>query len=241
MDGELINKMIDHWGESFFTEPLLIGTFTFCLIIGCCNHCAEKERFFFLFYFFVGVMLFVIESPIESLHVLTGKRMVVFSETFNTIFELAEFIAFYHFFKECLKNNRFKKIPTVLLTSLLIIVGIFFTRLFFPTYTVDYIRKYSFFINAIEFLFLTVMCLAYFYQLFTVVPKNNLLQRPSFFITTSTFFYSILLIPFFIIAWDMRKMERSAFRILFACHFFLLTIMLLALSKAFLCKKPITT
>jgi hypothetical protein len=49
------------------------------------------------------------------------------------------------------------------------------------------------------------------------------------------------MIPFFLIAYDVRADEIVIYNILFACHYLLLMILLLSISKAFLCKIPITT
>jgi len=85
------------------------------------------------------------------------------------------------------------------------------------------------------------MCLAYFFELFTVAPKSNLLERPSFFIVSSTFFYAVIPIPFFLTAIDIYTVEKSVSSYLTACHYILLTIMLFAMVKAFLKKIPIST
>jgi hypothetical protein len=241
MNHEIIDKLLNHWRANFFTESILIAAFIFCFIIGLLYHYNEKERIFFLAYFFIGVILFVVANPIDFLRILTGKKLVIFSEISNTIFELVEFIAFYYFFKKCFQNKKIKKISKIFLICLCIFIAAFFTGLIFPDYTIENIRNHSLFINVIEFFFLAVMCLTYFYELLTGIPKINLFQRPSFFITTSTFFYSVLSIPFFMIAWDIRKIEKSFYFILFSCHYIVLTILLLTISKAFLCRKPITT
>src|SRR5439155_26927368 len=145
------------------------------------------------------------------------------------------------FFRKSLQNKKHHKLSTIFLISLSTIVGLFFLALTLPGYTIDSIRRHSFFINVIELFFLAFLCLAYFYELFTDIPKINLIQRPSFFIISSTFFYSVLLIPFFLLAHDMLKMDRQFYDVLFACHYIVLTIVLLAISKALLCRKPITT
>jgi hypothetical protein len=241
MAHEIIDKLLDHWRNNFFTEPILILTFIFCLIIGFLYHYKEKERIFFLFYFLIGLILFVVANPIDFFRVLTGKKLVIFSEIANTVFELTEFVAFYYFFKKCFQNKRYQEMSKVFLVSLCIIIGAFFTGLIFPGYTIDNIRKHSLFINVIEFFFLSIMCLGYFLELFISIPRVNLLQRPSFLIITSTFFYSVLLIPFFVIAHNLLQIEKAFYSILFSCHYILLTILLFSVSKAFLCKTPITS
>ena len=185
--------------------------------------------------------MFLLASPLEVVLFVAGRKVGVFNEVCNTTFELAEFIAFQYFFNKCYTSEKFKRISNISLLCLVIITLVFFTALAFPGYSKEAIRQHSFLINVIEFFFLSFLCLAYFYELFTAPPRMNLFERPSFFITTSVFFYSVLLIPFFIIARGLFREELSIFFILFSCHYLLLAIVLLSISKAFLCRKPITT
>lgn len=240
MAREMINKLILQYRNNFFTEPILLLTLVSCCVIGLLYNNRERERVFFLCYFVMGLLLFSVGTTVDYLRPLAPKDIIKFDEIFNTTFELVEFIAFYYFFKKCLQK-KFQQILNVFLSCLIIVITVFFIVLFFSDYTIDKIREHSFFINVIEFFFLALLCLAYFYELFTGTPKRNLFQRPSFFITTSAFFYSVLLIPFFIIARDIWKNERSLFFILFSCHYLLLTILLITIANAFLSRKPITT
>jgi hypothetical protein len=204
------------------------------------HHRRERERLFFVFYFFAGILLFAISSPFDLLKVFPERNAVALGEGFNTTFELIEFIAFYWFFKKSLRDNL-RIILKVFLICLLTIATLFFISLSFPGYSTENIRVHSLLINVIEFFFIALLCLAYFYELLTRTPKISLLQRPSFFIVTSAFFYSVLLIPFFIVAHYMRRNEHPVYFAMFSCHYLLLTIMLLTIGKAFLRRQPITT
>ena len=241
MHHEILEKLTNFWGKTFFIEPILICLFTFCFIISVWRHHNQRVRLAFSVYFFIGLLLFVVSSFVLAFQIYRGRKLAIFSEVSNTIFELAEFIAFYSFFKTSIQGPMFQKVLTIFLNLLVVVIGIFFAALALPSYSIDYFKKHSLFINVLEFFFLAVMCLAYFYELFTSTPKINLFQRPSFFITTSLFFYSVLLIPFFMIAHYVFKNEWPFYRVLFACHFLLLAIMILTISKAFLCRRPITT
>jgi hypothetical protein len=238
---EVISKLFAYYKTDFFTEPVLLLTFIFSLVVGLLYNYRAKERIFFVVYFFAGVVLFLLASPIQIILVVAGRKVDVFNEVCNTGFEMVEFIAFQYFFKKCLRNKNLRRISNILLLVLIVICFAFFIAAAFQGYSKETIREHSFLINAIEFFFLSSLCLAYFYELFTEPPKINLFERPSFFITTSVFFYSVLLIPFFIIARALWKEEHSIFFVLFSCHYILLTIVLVSISKAFLCRKPITT
>jgi len=238
---EMAERLINNWRSIFFIEPILSLFFIFSFTVGLLYHYNSKERFFFTAYFFSGIILFVPVRVILDCNILTEKQATILLESANTVFELAEFVAFYYFFKLCLRSNSFKWILGFCFYCLLTISIIFFIMLAIPGYAVYTMRAHSLFINVVEFFFLFVMCLAYYRELFTDIPIKNLFKRPSFFIVTSAFFYSILMIPFFLIADDVRTEEVLLHNFLFACHYFLLIILLISISKAFLCKAPITT
>jgi len=240
MGHEMKELLVNFWRRSFFIEPMLILCFVFSFILGLFYHYKNKERLLFTAYFFSGVILFL-PSPIMSIcKILTGRQLMIYEEVANTFFELLEFLAFYFFFKKCLQN-KYEKYFKLSLCVLLTGIAIFFVRLTFPNYKAEDMRTHSLFINVIEFFFLFMMCLGYFRKLFTDAPTKNLFKRPSFLIVTSTFFYSILMIPFFLIANDVFLNEVAIYHILFACHYVLLMFLLFSISKAFLCKIPITT
>ena len=116
----------------------------------------------------------------------TGVKLARFQETGNTIYELMEFVAFYLFFKECLEDERLKRIYKIFFVLFLFVVLLFLPALVLLDNTKDQVYQHSFFINVIEFLFLSAMCMGYYYELFTTMPKSNLFNRPSFFIVTTT-------------------------------------------------------
>lgn len=241
MGHEITERLIIYWRRSFFIEPIVVLFFTFCFIVGLLYHKKRKERLFFLVYFFSGIVLFTHSTVIIACKIFDGKQLVINQEVANTLFELIEFLAFYHFFKRCLQNTNHKRYLKISFYVLLISVVIFFAGLTFPKYKSEDIKAHSLIINVIEFFFLFIMCLAYFREIFTDVPTKNLFKRPSFLIVTSTFFYAILMIPFFLIASDVLVSEVEIYNLLFSCHFVLLMVLLFSISKAFLCKIPITT
>jgi hypothetical protein len=238
---DVIEKLIAHWRNYYLIEPVLILTLMLCFIVALFRNNREKERLFFLMYFFIGTSLFVVLNFLSVCHLINGRKWIITVELANTVFELSEFIAFYYFFKKCLLTATHHKILKALFICFCVVVGIFFAASTFPRYAVEDIRKHSLVINVIELFFIFCMCLAYYYDLFTAVPKVHLFQRPSFFITTSTFFYSVLLIPFLILANEIMKIHSLLYHILFSVHFVLLIIMLVTILKAFLWRKPITT
>ena len=241
MDHETLVRLISFWRRNFFIEPILILTFIFCFFVGLFYHHRQKERFFFLFYFFIGIALFTVSSPLVLFKIYDGRERIVASEAANTIFEVLEFIAFYFFFQKCIQNRNWKKLIKLFLISFLMLVSAFSLALTFPNYLPENIGKHSLYINVIEFLFLFIICLGYFYELFVTAPKTKLSERPSFFIVTSAFFYSILMIPFFMMAEDIFFSDKPSYYILFSFHFVLLMTLLITTVKTFFNRTPIST
>jgi len=240
MRNELIYDFIQFWRKTLFLEPLLILLFIGCFVISITRHKKEKERLYFIPYFFAGIALFTVYSPPILLALYRGRQFVVMEETTNTVFEFTEFLAFYFFLKKCLAYRIFKNILTVLFILLIVVIAGFFVALTLPGYSVYYIKQHSLFINVIEFSFLCIMCLAYFYEVFTSEPQKQLFKRPSLLIITSAFFYSALMLPFFAIANVVGSKERLTYYLLFSFHFVLLGILLISIARAFLQRLPIT-
>lgn len=241
MGQEALERLINYWRSSLFVEPFVVVSFILCFIIGIVRNYTNRERLLFLAYFFLGIILFVQNTVLNVGKLLTGRQLVLRQEAANTILEWVEFIAFYYFFKKSLQERNFKKVLKISLYILSLIIAVFLIKLTFKKYSTTDIRVHSLVINAIEFFFLFIMCLAYFRELFTSAPTKNLFSRSSFLIVTSTFFYAILMIPFFLIANDIFLTETAIYNTLSACHYLLLIVLLFSISKAFLCRAPITT
>ena len=230
---DLLESLIDFWKASFFLQPASLLVLTCCIIVGIQNHNGERVRLFFLLYFTFGMAVFVTPALLHLMSHEPTRVIFKWNEGTNTAFELAEFLAFYSFFHKCLKTPKFRKASNIFLIVLSFMIACFFISFFSNDYTSDKIEKHSFYINAVELLFLAAMCLGYIYELFSTIPKTNLFQRPSFFIVVISFFYAVLMIPFFAMAEDMFKAGRRVSLLLFDCHFLLLIILLLTILRTF--------
>lgn len=241
MIDKIFTAFVKQWGRNLFMEPILLLAFILSFAISLWRHKREKERIVFSFYFALGILLFSVVNILSAVGYFPTAARILISEPSNIIFELVEFIAFYCFFKRCLQSKNFQKVLNIFLILLFLAAVSFLLMLISKPHSIEVMLRYSLLINVIEFLFLFFMCLAYFFELFTTVPKTGLLQRPSFLIVSSTLFYSVIPIPFFLMGSHLFKNEKSIYDDLVACHYFLLTIMLLTISRAFLRKVPITT
>lgn len=137
MDHSILYRLVNFWKKYFYLEPILILVLIFCLTLGLIYHRRERERIIFVVYFLTGVALFTIESPVVIiLKLYSGRKSTVAAEMSNTLFEMIEFVAFYYFFKKCLKSKTPRKIIDAFLTTIAALVTIFFVALAFPSYDV---------------------------------------------------------------------------------------------------------
>src|SRR5438046_5144353 len=124
MHHEILEKLTNFWGKTFFIEPILICLFTFCFIISVWRHHNQRVRLAFSVYFFIGLLLFVVSSFVLAFQIYRGRKLAIFSEVSNTIFELAEFIAFYFFFKTSIQGPMFQKVITIFLNMVDVVIRI---------------------------------------------------------------------------------------------------------------------
>jgi hypothetical protein len=237
---EIVRQLLANWQRTFFTGFLVDLIFIVCIIVGLIYFDQQKEKLFFIIYFFIGAVLFIGLDVLEAFNFLANRRLRIIFELGNTAFEIFEFSAFYFFFIRLFKKKIFIWLAYSFLVVLLITCSIFFGRFLYPGYSVINFQRHSLYINVMELFFVAVLCLSYFYELLTAVPKLNLLRRPSFFIVTTAFFYSILTLPFFVVAHDMYLLQRSLYDMVFSFHFIFLILMLAAILNAFTCKTGIT-
>ena len=164
-----------------------------------------------------------------------------FIEGFNILFALLEYIVFWFYFRRVLSHPFSKKVTTLPI-GLLIASIIFYFYRGLSVGTTDVItKKLPDFIISFELLLLAIPCLVYYYKLLKNKPTNELSERPSFWIVTGLFLYSITIIPSFIIASDLLQINKVLHHAAFAVHYILLGLLFLGITRAVLCKKPLET
>jgi len=239
MNHDALERLLAFWKGSLFFEPFLLSTFIVCFIIGIRYHLGEQERICFVLYFLVGILLLTVPTFVLVFQIYRGREFVIFGQTADTVFVLAEFTAFYFFFKKTIQKKVLQRIFGLYAICLFAATTAFFISMIFCQYSSSEILRYATFINVIEFIFLCTMCLAYFHQLFSTRPEGSILHRPSLFIVISSFLYSIVLIPFFMLIDDFPA-GAGLYGAFFACHYVLLILVLVSVARAFLSKTPIT-
>jgi len=156
----------------------------------------------------------------------------------NTLISLIELFIYYHYFKIVIENQKTKVLLNTLSIVYISIIFLFVTNNFkFVSHNLAYL---SYSISAIGFAFLLFPCALYFFELMNKNSVESLLEKPSFWIVTGVFFYSIISIPYYLLD-NLLNTNRSTYRIMLSAIFFYFpfTLNFVFLIKAFLCRKPL--
>lgn len=197
--------------------------------------------YYFLSYCCAGFLLFLSGRIRFALY--TGKESTTrYLETGNVIFALIEYAVFYYYFKTVLRAKLIKAFMLIAMIVLVAVSSLFLFSVFFSNATGSRIMQLSDLIISPELIFLGILCLCYYLELLRKRPSTNLSTSPSFWIVTGLFFYTLVIPPFFlIISDDFEIQHRTVFDILAVLHYISFAFLFLAITKAILCRKPLTT
>jgi hypothetical protein len=237
MDLAGLQELFDAWTtEGRFGEPIM--TISEVLALTICSLYSLKTKFGRAFFFYI---LFDFTIGIWDYYLMYFSSMPIktkadFISISNICVAAVELFTYYYFFLHNLQNLVIKGIIKYLLIAFVLIVITLITFVREPSY-----RRATGFIGAIEFLFLLLPCITYYFELFSVKTSEDLLRRPSFWITTGIFFYSVISIPYYLID-DFLQVTKYHFRNQLTAFMFYIpfSFNFLFLSKAFLCKRALT-
>lgn len=233
------SRIIEKFQRYYYSEFLMFIAELAALIIGLLYVRKDKIGRFFLAYIAFELSILLTDFYFLADNRLSQKFYNYFIYTTNSLIAYVELLVYFHYFRKLLHGNRIKKILTVLtiIYSLLIIILIT-TKFSFITNRYYYLAYIT---GAIEFVFMLVPCVYYFIQLFKTSSSFRLTERPSFWIVTGIFFFSLISIPYYLLnryffnsQFELRKLFNA---ILYYTPF---TANFIFLIKAFLCKKTLT-
>ncbi len=209
------------------------------LIIGLLYVRKEKSGRLFIAYIAFDFCILLAVLYMETNLRISRKFYSYFQFTSNTLVAYVELLVYFYFFKKILKGNRIN----ILLTRLSVIYSIIIIIFLATKFGID-ITRYSYIAymtGAIEFVFMLVPCVYYFLHLFKVNSPLPLTNRPSFWIVTGIFFFSLISIPYYLLNRYFFSTQNEL-RYLFnaVLYFIPFTANFIFLIKAFLCKKPLT-
>lgn len=171
---------------------------------------------------------------------ISKRNRIYFLNTTNTLIALVE-LSTYSFYFYKLFNSR--KVYQYLFLSFWLY---FFVVFIYTLNKFDFLRlNYIYIANligAFEFMLLVPLCFIFYRKIFTEPSKYDLTNRPSFWIVTGIFLYSVISIPIYLISYRILKYHHEYLKFTNAFLYVLpFTINFIFLTKALLCKKPLTT
>jgi len=232
-----IERLLQLFKSTNYLEIIILGANIMCGILTLKNNSFIAKLFSLYFSFNAIVILsswcMVVFPSLESLN-----RHLVRTEL-NTAISLLELFVYSQFFKGIIKNELGKNFlsASLIIFSALVFLY-FFTRFSFLTHRFRYV---SFALGVLEFFILIPPSLIYFYELLKTDSVLSLNNRPSFWIATGIFSFCIISAPFYLlnpILFDLNYQWKNLLgTFLFE---FPLLLNLGFLTKALLCKKPLT-
>lgn len=230
-----MNSLLTEWHKYYFGVPLILICQVVTIIYTARRCKTESTAYLFLAY--AGVDFGILF--IDNIAILLGqiktdsfKRFLNFQNTFIAILEAT---VYYFYFKKLnfkRLNERWLQIFYILLIILL--CTLLTTRFAFITRRRLFI---GYAIEAVELLFLIIISILYFYYLFKVYRREPLRERPSFWIFTGVFVYSLISIPYYLIHPYLIAVRFPKFELITALFYYTpIAINFLFISKAMKCK-----
>jgi hypothetical protein len=232
-------KMFAQWQKEYYSEPFYLACQILVIVLGITYQLKSKVGQFFILFALVD---FTVLNLLFYLDYFSAMNKVTYYKTvgiLNSFCFLSEFLAYYYFFLQTLQSKKAKSVLRILRIGFIALTLFYLLNAFIFNIRTTTVMYY---LGAIEYLFLLIPCLVYFYELFTIPSLQNLLQRPSFWIASGIFFISFISIPYYTIASYLFYSELQYTSPLNAALFILpLGITFLFLSKAFTLKTELTT
>lgn len=234
------NIFANEFANKFYTQPILGLVELIAVIIGLKYVWSDKVGKLFIFYLSFELVINISDWYMLANKSFTYREKVLFTQNTNTLIALLELNIYYIFFKTVINQ---KKITTALHHSAIIFSTIW---ILITILNLQFINRNNFYgsyiFYTIEVTFLLPPCVIYFFQLLKINSDLNLFQRPSFWLSTGVFFFSIISIPCYLLISYLLKNGRPFIPFIEATLYYTpLIINAMFITKAFLCKKPLTT
>ena len=194
----------------------------------------------FSFYFLTNLLVLIISwTLVTTISIPSSTKGLVYTNL-NTVISIVELFTYVSFFRHFTNKIIYRYF---LLTPFLVFLAFqmlfLLTRLSFITTRYRYVFSI---LNVFEFLMLITWALIYFYKLFNTKSSLELFKRPSFWIVTGIFTFSVISTPFYLLnplLFDLKAETRATLGIfLFQLPIILNSSLLI---KGLLCREKLTT
>lgn len=230
-------SLLRDWNNHYYIIPIMcIIEFT-TITFGLLHLNGDKLRLVFTIYLIVDFCILITGFYVLVDPWITKENHKAFFRNTNVIIAFVEISTYYYFFNLILQR-KFKLLLLILFLIYLICIFIYFSE------TINLIASTPIhganIVSALEFCLLLPPCFLYFRQLFKTSSPLKLTKRPTFWIVSGIFFFSLISIPYYLLmsyfvqsGYQYRTLLSSAF------YYFPFTINFIFILKAFLCKKPL--
>ena len=239
MEQSVWDRLAAHWATTYYIELIVIIVAIGLLFITI-KFNKERLSYLFVIYSLLCIVHFSLADILRVFFGLQGKSVIMFIETLNSIFTLVELCVFIIYFFHIIESRASKKVLSFLLSFFAIAFIVFMIKLFDVNSEKSDITKSSVIVNVVEFCILLIAIFLYFIQLFTKPPTLNLANSPAFWIASGLFIYILVSLPMLLFNEHLR-IGKDLYFLLFVFHYISLLLLLMTISKAFLCRQPITT
>jgi hypothetical protein len=231
--------LLDEWERYYYAMPFNMLVEIVALTMGFKHVSNQRLGRYFLVYIAFDLFVGICSSYLTIYNYGGTKFDIYFIYTSNLVIAVVELLIYYHYFKIILKRNGVK----IVLNSLQIIFLLLFMGYLVIVFFFSF-KRFTFLsslLGALEFCFILYPCIIYYLSMFKTYNEYPLLKRPTFWIVTGVFFFSLTSIPFYITNNYISIYHKNYHHILAAALYYLpFTINFIFLTKAFLCKKPLT-
>ncbi len=228
-----MKKLIQFWDSTFYTDLL----FTIALIIVFFISCIKRKKHpqFKLLPFYFGTFIIIRIFYYIGVLDLYPKLTLWLNDYIDGFVTLIEFCSFMYFFFFAIRNIKKRKFVKKITLAILIISSLIILR-----DAAQYqILRYSSLTNIyiIETFSLLIPCFIYYHELFTSIPKLNLLQEANFWTTTGLTFYLICTLPItFVLVYFFKTDYQIYLNVYTVIHLFYIFLFLMII-KSYLCKE----
>jgi|GEM_PF-2243585 len=241
MQEDFWTYLMRQWQVFYFMSPFVLACQITALII-CLKYWRNDKIYFRFFgYIITGIILFAVYNfAVYSLRIGNIENQKL-PELLNVLFLIIEFLAFSAFLYVILKSPAVQaatRFFSVLFFAAIILLTVGIFNPLYPKKDTDQILSL---IGCFELMYIGFLCLLYFYKLFKMPPAVNLSKSPSFWIISFSVLYTIVFPPITLLFDKFRIENKVMFRTIVALHYFSLGFVYIGITKAFLCKKPLTS
>lgn len=233
------DRLIFLFKDTYYTSLVMLAIELTALVVTIMYGRKTRIGRAFIFYIVFDFSILIIFIFLRSHSGISPKFRNHFINYGNDLIALTELLVYYYYFSILLLSDKIKILmkSLAILFSVIIVIYIL-TRFSFLTIRYSYI---SYLVGAAEFIFLLPPCLFYFYKILSVNSETKLFKRPSFWIVSGIFFYSMVSVPYYLLNDYVSNNYKELTGVLAAALFYVpFTLNFSFLIKAFLCKKHLT-